>query len=221
MLKIGFTREEKRTAICSAIRQLHTLEFYYHGGYRTVEPFALGIVIPGDADNESLICYQTGGYSEMLEVVGWKLYRESEIEDIVILKDEFTGERPNYDSDNIGMWQVICCVRPRKRQPVIEEPTVLTIESMPIPPSAPPLAPALPTVRYLTHNEVMDRFRFAHPVPIPALYTALRPEPLAIPFSDLAESETWPDPRVAGVTHYLVGQPSLTDIINAAVRKSC
>jgi len=209
MLKIGITREEKRTVICSAIRQLRALEFYYHGGYRTVEPFALGIVIPGDADNESLICYQTGGFSELLEVVGWKLYRESEMEDIVILNDEFTGERPNYDPDNIGMWQVICCVRPvRTRQPVIEEPPVITIESSPIPNYTPSPEVQQPIVRYLTHNELMERFRFAHPMPIPELYTTLWPEPLAIPFTERLELEAWPGTKVSEVTHYLVGQPA-------------
>ena len=206
MLKIGVPREEKRATICNAVHQLRAIEFYYHGGYRTVEPFALGIVLPGDADNESLICWQTGGFSEMLEVVGWKLYRESEMEDIVILKDDFNGERPNYDPDNIGMVEVICCVRPRRRETVVTPAPVLTIESSPIPPEPPP-AVTRPVVRYLTHNELMERFRFAHPIPIPELSTTLWPEPLSVPFAKRPESETWPDSAALKVTHhYLVGQ---------------
>jgi len=202
MLKIGFTREEKRAAICSAINQLHPIEFYYHGGYRTVEPFALGIVLPGDADNESLICWQTAGFSDLREVVGWKLYRESEMEDIVVLNDHFTGERPNYDPDNIGMVEVICCVRPvRKREPAIEPP-VLTIESSPIPNYTPSPKVQQPIVRYLTHNELMARFRFAHPIPIPELNTKLWPEPLTVPFPDRLKSITSPPEP----THFLVGQ---------------
>ena len=60
VLRMSATRDNKRLTICSAIKQLRTVEFYYHGGYRTVEPFALGIVMKGEADNESLLCYQTG-----------------------------------------------------------------------------------------------------------------------------------------------------------------
>ena len=196
MLKIGFTREEKRTTICNAIHQLRAIEFYYHGGYRTVEPFALGIVLPGDADNESLICWQTGGFSELREVVGWKLYRESEMEDIVILKDDFNGERPNYDPDNIGLWQVICCVQPRRRAEPAPAPTPLPVaEPEPAPGPAPPI------VRYLTHNELMQRFRFAHPQPIRELDTRLWPEPLAVPFSHPLESALTPEPN-----RYLLGR---------------
>jgi hypothetical protein len=57
VLKISHSRDDKRLIICSAIRQLRPIEFYYHGGYRTVEPFALGIVLnssafrPGDSVN--------------------------------------------------------------------------------------------------------------------------------------------------------------------------
>jgi hypothetical protein len=199
MLKIGFTREEKRTTICNAIRQLRAIEFYYHGGYRTVEPFALGIVLPGDADNESLICWQTGGFSELREVVGWKLYRESEMEDIVVRNDEFNGERPNYDPDNIGLWQVICCVRTGRRAEPAPAPTPLpVIESAPEPPPEP--APLY--VRYLTHNELMARFRFAHPRPIPELDTRLWPNPLAVPYSHPLESAA-PAPHP---DRYLVGR---------------
>ncbi len=196
MLKIGISREEKRVTICNAIHQLRAIEFYYHGGYRTVEPFALGIVLPGDADNESLICWQTGGFSEMLEVVGWKLYRVSEMEDIVILGDHFTGERPNYDPDNIGMVQVICCVRPiRKRETVAEPTPVPTIESSPVPPEPHPPVPK-PVVIYLTHNELMARFRLAHPIPIPELSTRIWPRPLSVPY----------EKRPEVTHHYLVGQ---------------
>ena len=205
MLKIGVSLEEKRAAICNAIHQMRAIEFYYHGGYRTVEPFALGIVLPGDADNESLICWQTGGFSEMLEVVGWKLYRASEMEDIVILKDEFNGERPNYDPDNIGMVHVICCVRPRQRETVLEPPPVVTIETPPAPPEPPPVA--RPVVRYLTHNELMERFRFAHPIAITELDTNLWPRPLAAPFEQPPEPEAWPDATFPPIPHnYLVGQ---------------
>jgi hypothetical protein len=52
----------------------------------------------------------------------------------------------------------------------------------------------------------MERFRFAHPLPIPDLETTLWPEPLAMPFPERAELQTWPDATVAGDTRYLLGQ---------------
>jgi hypothetical protein len=221
MLKVGIDRETRRAVICTAIKQMRTMEFYYHGGYRTVEPFALGIVLQGDADNESLICWQTGGFSDLREVVGWKLYRESEMEDMEVRTEKFTGERPGYDPDNIGMWQVICCVRPvKKAEEVVEPPPPpppvekLTIESPPAPfyepapmppPSPPPEVKRPPIVRYFTHNELMERFRFAHPMPIPELYTTLWPQPLAMPFPEHPASKILPATIIAGINRYLVG----------------
>jgi hypothetical protein len=32
-------------------------------------------------------------------------------------------------------------------------------------------APQKPVARLLTHNELMRRFRFTHPIPLPELYT--------------------------------------------------
>ena len=212
VLRMSATRDNKRLTICSAIKQLRTVEFYYHGGYRTVEPFALGIVMKGEADNESLLCYQTGGFSELLEVVGWKLYRASDMEELEVLKDKFTGDRPGYDPEKLEMAKIFCCIRPLyKAEEEVKEPPMekLTIESSPIPPYEPPKAPEIipqPVIRYLTHNELMERFRYAHPLPIPELDTALWPEPLAIPFPERVESKIWPEMPVFGNTHYLLGQ---------------
>jgi hypothetical protein len=208
MLNITTARDKKRAAICSAIRQKRPIEFYYHGGYRTVEPFCLGIVLKGDADNESLMCYQTGGFSDLREAVGWKLYRASEMEDIEVLKEHFTGDRPGYDLDHISMAKMICWVtfmsKPEaaiKAEPK-EEPK---IETSPLPPYEPTPEPQ-PVVRYITHNELMERFRFAHPMPIPELGAMLWPEPLAKPFPERAASKIWPSTPVFGDTHYLLGQ---------------
>ena len=66
----------------------------------------------GEADNESLLCYQVGGYSELREVVGWKLYRASEMEDIGITAEHFTGDRPGYNPDDVDMATIYCCVSP-------------------------------------------------------------------------------------------------------------
>jgi hypothetical protein len=163
MFRVSIPRETKRAVICTAIKQLRTLEFFYHGGFRTVEPYALGLVIKGDADNESLVCYQTEGFNDLHEVSGWKLYRMSEMEDMEILKETFKGDRPGYDPDTLQMRTVICCVRLKKK-----------------------LAPEikLPVITYIPHNEVMAKFRYSHPAFTPALRTEVFPDPLlAKPFS--------------------------------------
>lgn len=172
--RVNIPRETKRAVVCTAIKQLRTMEFYYHGGYRTVEPFALGIVLnKRDADNESLVCWQTEGFSDFRETVGWKLYRLSDMEDMEILKDKFTGERPNYDPDQIEMDKVICCVR--------------------LKPATTPETTPQTVLQYIPHNEAMARFRYAHPMHIKLLQTAVWPEPLLVrPFSKRIKSSIWP-----------------------------
>ncbi|MFC1902029.1 hypothetical protein ACFLX3_03795 [Chloroflexota bacterium] len=103
-------KTEKRMVICSAVKSRRIIEFYYHGGDRVAEPFCLGLVMSGDADNESLLCYQVGGYCEYGEPVGWKLYRVSEIEDLKIISEVFCSDRPGYDTDNLEMKTIYCCV---------------------------------------------------------------------------------------------------------------
>lgn len=158
LLNITTKKEQIRTTLCSAIKSRHVIEFYYHGGYRTVEPFCLGVVIASGEDNESLICYQTGGFSELREVVGWKLYRASEMEDIVVLHEQFSGNRPGYDPNEIDMAIIRCYVVPVK-----EEPKATAA------PAHGKLQEAEPVDS--THNELMRKFRFTHPVPIPEIYT--------------------------------------------------
>jgi len=164
-LNITVARDRTRTTICSAIESRRVIEFYYHGGYRTVEPFCLGVVMSGEADNESLLCYQLGGYSELREVVGWKLYRASEMEDIGITAGHFTGDRPGYDPDDLGMATIYCCVSPGV---YAEAGTKEAPKVAPVPCYA---VPEKPVSVFLTHNELMRRFRFTHPLPLPELYT--------------------------------------------------
>ena len=169
------SRETKRAVVCTAIKQLRTMEFYYHGSYRTVEPFALGVVLQkNDADNESLVNWQIEGYTDLREPEGWKLYRLSEMEDLEILPDKFSGDRPNYDPDDIAMDKVICCVRLRRIGGA--EPKTL------------------PVLRYMPHNEAMTRFRYAHPYHFKALQTAVWPEPLMVRhFSEQMLPIVWTD----------------------------
>jgi hypothetical protein len=150
LLNVTPKREKNRAALRGAIKARRVIKFYYHGGCRTVEPFALGITMRGDADNESLICYQTGGHSDLNKTEGWRLYRASEMEDITVMKEEFTGARPGYDPDNIDMVEIFACVQPEKKAPVgVKE------AHQPVPTARQPLS----------HNELMRRFRVTHPLP--------------------------------------------------------
>jgi hypothetical protein len=128
------------------------------------------------------------------------------MEDIEVLKEKFTGDRPGYDPANLELARIICCVRPvyqageEVKEPPREE---LKIESLPIPPYEPPREPEIipqPVIRYLTHNELMERFRYAHPMPIPELDTTLWPEPLVRPFLERVESKIWPTTPILGNT---------------------
>ena len=110
VIKFSRAQENKQALICSAIRQLRPIEFYYMHGYRTVEPFALGIVLSDKQDNMSILCWQTAGFSDLNEILGWKLYRVSDMEDIEVQNQHFTGVRPGYAPENLEMAQVICCV---------------------------------------------------------------------------------------------------------------
>jgi len=174
LLNITTKLDKTRATVCAAIKSRRVIEFYYHGGYRTVEPFCLGVVLSEEADNESLLCYQTGGFSELREVVGWKLYRASEMEDIEVFKEEFSGNRPGYDPNDIDMAVIRCYVVPVK-----ESPKVAAVSAH----------GELKTQEpgYLTHNELMRRFRFTHPLPIPEIYTYMFSGPWIKPLPERTE----------------------------------
>lgn len=171
MLNISRKIKRIRGTLWASIQARRIIEFYYHGGYRTVEPFALGIVMYGDADNESLLCYQMSGYSDLNEAAGWKLYRTSDMEDIEVKREQFSGDRPGYDPDKIDMVKIYYCITPVKKT---ENEIRVTPKEEPKVKLAPLPAYELPrelVIRYLTHNELMRRFRFTHPSPIPEIYT--------------------------------------------------
>ena len=213
VIKFSRAQEQKKALICSAIRQLRPIEFYYQHGYRTVEPFALGIVLTDHEDNLSLLCWQTSGFSDLNEIVGWKLYRVSDMEDIEVQNSHFTGIRPGYDPENLEMVQVICCV-PRVEQPevpvavappapVVPAPMIEPIQPIaycepvaPAPPPPPPPVQIRPIVRVLSHNQLMERFRYAHPQPIPQLEDLVWQEPLTAPFPEPDVQPSKEEPQV-------------------------
>jgi len=220
VIRFSRDREEKRQLICGAIRQRRQIEFYYLGGYRAVEPFALGFVLNNRDKNESLLCWQTAGFSENDLIEGWKLYRVADMEDLEIAGSHFTGDRAGYEPENLEMVEIICCV---ERVPHVEEIMTPPPEVEPPPPPPPPAAESpRPIVRVISHNQLMERFRCAHPQPIPELDAMLWTEPLARPFpecplkgsedfTETVEEEPPPEKNWHGMPvtrplSYLVGQ---------------
>ena len=216
-------REEKQLIIASAIKQLRPIEFYYHGGYRTVEPFALGIVLTDQRDNLSLLCWQTRGFSDNDEIEGWKLYRVSDMEDLEVLSARFTGDRPGYKVENLEMVRLIAFVKPPER-PAGEvktpaPPVEVKAPGLPPPeacitPSSPPRPRFRPIARVLSHNDLMERFRYAHPEKIPEMEAVVWEEPLEAPFpekpgetapaeekpaAEKPQPKIWPDTPVRGI----------------------
>jgi len=191
ILNITTKTEKNRAVTCSAIKSRRVIEFYYHGGYRTVEPFCLGVVLSTEADNESLICYQVGGFSELREAVGWKLYRASEMEDIEVFNEQFSGNRPGYDPNDIDLAIIRCYVTPVK-----DEPNAAALAYK---------KPGQAELVDLTHNELMRRFRFTHPTPVPEIYTYIFSGPWFKPPPERTEWENKHFEQAFGES-YLVAQ---------------
>ena len=91
--------------LCSAIHSKKVIRFYYNGGFRTVEPLCYGVSTAG---NEVLRGYQTGGYSESGNPIGWKLFRVSEISLLIITDEHFDGIRPGYNPNDSAMAIIYC-----------------------------------------------------------------------------------------------------------------
>jgi hypothetical protein len=197
MVHISGKRERIRGTLWASIQARRIIEFCYHGSYRTVEPFALGIVRHGNADNESLLCYQIGGCSDLNEAVGWKLYRASEMEDISVSDEQFSGDRPGYDPNKIDMVKIRCRITPVKKTEVSvkviprEEPKV---EAAPLPHDEPPPESE---IKNLTHNECMRKFRATHPTYIREIYANISSGLPAKPLSESVELKSVPSTRIS------------------------
>ncbi len=192
MLNISSKTDKIRGTLWASIQARRVIEFYYHGGYRTVEPFALGIVMYGDADNESLLCYQMSGYSDLNEAVGWKLYRISEMEDIEVKREQFSGDRPGYDPDKIDMVKIHCCVTPIRETGDADKVAPKEAPKVKVAPQPGYELPREPVIKNLTHNELIRRFRFTHPSPIPEIYTNILSGLPAKPLPESVELKSAP-----------------------------
>lgn len=79
--------------IASAIRNRQLLSFSYDGFARVVEPHTYGIDGKG---HYAVRAYQVRGGSESGEFVGWKLFHVSEMHQLSVLAEHFSGARPKY-----------------------------------------------------------------------------------------------------------------------------
>jgi predicted DNA-binding transcriptional regulator YafY len=93
------------STICSAIRSRRVVQFDYDGGLRTAEPFCHGASMDG---HDLLRAYQTGGYSESGNSVGWRLFRVDRMNNLNITDESFSGNRPGYNPDDGAMVRVYC-----------------------------------------------------------------------------------------------------------------
>jgi hypothetical protein len=189
-LNITSARDKAKAVICAAIDSRRVIEFYYHGGYRTVEPFCLGLVLSGEADNVSLLCYQTGGFSELREVVGWKMYRISDMTEIEMLGDRFSSDRPGYDPDAVSMDTIYCSIVPSGGYGAAAHEALETGQTMS------PEALRTASKKTLSHNELMEKFRFAHRRPVPGLYDGISPGPSRKASAEPVKSKFWRFKRI-------------------------
>lgn len=103
-----------------------------------MEPFCLGTLL-SRFDNLSLLCYRTAGLGDVRDVFGWKLYRLSEIKNIRVLDEQFSGVREDYISRKAGMVTVYCSML-LPSEDVIEKTDSIAV----------------------SHEESMKRFRSGH-----------------------------------------------------------
>jgi hypothetical protein len=157
---VGKTRAAMKADICSAINSRQCIEFYYHGGFRIVEPFCFGVIM--HRDREALLCYQVSGHVEFGEPVGWKLYRFSEMSRLAVI-DSCFAVRPDYNPDRIRMSLIYCRVSPTPQKEAA--PETLTV-SPPTP--QPPVKPSENediTLSSPDHYVEMKQFRSSHSGP--------------------------------------------------------
>ena len=85
-------------AITEAINRRALLQFSYNGRRRTVEPYCFGISTTG---SDVLRAIEVGG--------GFgKLWKVSEMPDVLVLEDTFTPDDPNYNPNDKAMTQIYC-----------------------------------------------------------------------------------------------------------------
>lgn len=95
--------------ICDAIAKRLLIQFYYSGdkvpGVRVVEPHMLAY---NRRDNLALSAWFLGGATES-GGAGWREYLLSEMSEITILSEHFSGPRPGYRPDGGKTFHNVQC----------------------------------------------------------------------------------------------------------------
>jgi hypothetical protein len=84
--------------ICTAIREHRRLRFDYGGGSRLVDPYVYGAC----ETHQLLRGYQVDGFSPS-RARGWKLFRVEEIENLVVLDEQFSEVHIGYMRNDPSM----------------------------------------------------------------------------------------------------------------------
>lgn len=88
---------ESQKAITAALRKRQLLAFVYDGQPRAVEPHIYGRSGTG---RRALSAYQVAGGSASGEPVGWKLFHVSDMLQVTLLPQRFSGPRPDYNAED-------------------------------------------------------------------------------------------------------------------------
>jgi hypothetical protein len=96
--------------LCSAISTMNLVQFYYAGdeapGYRTVEPH---MVAYNSAGHLALSAWFLGGASESHEGQWWREYLLTDISNVTVLLQKFSGPRPGYNPSGGKRFHNIQC----------------------------------------------------------------------------------------------------------------
>jgi hypothetical protein len=94
-----------KKVICSAIQSKQMIQFNYEDRTRVAEPYCYG---QSTAGNEVLRAFQIKGQSRSGHSVGWKLFRASKMENIIIT-DEYFAIGHHYGKEPV-IKNVYCCI---------------------------------------------------------------------------------------------------------------
>jgi hypothetical protein len=99
------TEKEKIKTICDAIFNRKLIQFKYKGLPRVVEPYLIGE--HEDNGNILLRAYSVGGKSESGNLMGWKFYDLTNIDELIV-RDENINLRKDYNPKDKDISRIIC-----------------------------------------------------------------------------------------------------------------
>lgn len=99
-----------QTDLCSAIKAQRLVRFFYNlddePGFRTVEPH---MVARTKTEALALSAWYVSGATKPGQGHGWRIYLLSDISQVTVLPDTFTGPRKDYKSDGGKSFHDVQC----------------------------------------------------------------------------------------------------------------